>query len=150
MVIKNLTIPLLSFVCPGLSHIYLGYKKKALSLAIVFGIVLTTFLLTHQLIIQLLMFLAYIALAFPAAIETGLELNVGKRDALGQSKLYLAVLLLMTGMAALPLLWQGKAYRLKGKIVWTVTVIILAVLFFFVLGHYMNSIESVIESRLSK
>lgn len=147
---KNFTLPLLSFVCPGLSHAYLGYKKKAISLAIVFGVILLTFFITQKISIKILMILAYVALAIPSAVETGIEIHAGKRDVLGQSRLYVAVLLLITGMAALPLLWQGRAYRLEGKILWTVIVVVLAALFFFFLGHYMNSMETFMEKMWSR
>jgi hypothetical protein len=52
------------------------------------------------------------------------------------SKAYIIVMLLTTGINALPLLWQSANFSRHAKMLWTIAVPLLAVLFFGAVWHW--------------
>lgn len=130
---------------PGIGHIYLGRKKKGLALLLVFGGVVTAFILSDMLLVKVLMVMAYLSIDIPAWLETYQIGGQGRKKIDTDARWYTITLLLFTGFAALPLLWQNPNFSRKGKVLWTVIVPILAIVFFSVIIKYSNAIEAVLR-----
>ena len=137
-------------VVPGLAHFYLGQRKKAIGLFIVDLGVLLTFLLSGSYILKLLMINVYIVTFLPACLET-YNLEKGRHSRINtDSRWYVTVLLITTGLNAIPLLWQNDKLTRKFKITWTILVPVLGFLFFFGLISYWAEMEGYLERVLSK
>ena len=112
---------------PGLGHWIIGerWRAGAFCLADV-GIVVSIFFLKSAWGYALV-FAAYLMAMIPAVIEAHALAQKGEAW-FSQSKPYIITMLLLTGSAALPLLWQSTVFTKKNKIAGTSTVFVLAVL----------------------
>ena len=120
---------------PGVGHWAVGKRGKAVGFfAIDLGIV-GTLLFLRSPVVPLLACVVYFVAMVPAVLET-YTLACGGASQFSESKLYIVVLLLVTGFSALPLLWQSRSFSKRTKIAWTVAVSVLAVLYFSFLGVY--------------
>ena len=133
---------------PGLSHLYLGDKKKAVSLLIIDTGILLTLIFSKSLLMKVLMLGIYTITFLPACIETYQIAKYGKRLLNTNSQWYVILLLLTTGFSALPLLWQSDSFSKTGKIAWTIAVPTLAALFLFFLASQWNDIEQRLQNLL--
>ncbi len=120
---------------PGAGHLAVGKRKKAVALFVVdFGIVCSVFFL-KSIPGHLLACFSYLMAMIPAVIET-YTLAQGGMSQFSESKPYISALLLVTGFSALPLLWQSHVFSRRIKIVWSIVVPVLAILYFGFLGVY--------------
>ena len=123
---------------PGLGHLVLGKRGKALALFVVdFGMIVSVYFLNSR-IGALLVGIVYFMAMVPAVIET-YTLAQGGLSRFSESKFYIVALLLVTGFPALPLLWQSRVFSKRMKILWSIAVPALAILYFSFLGiHLLN------------
>lgn len=122
---------------PGVGHLALGKRGKAAALFVIdFGIICSAFFV-KSLIGHLVTSFVYLMVMVPAVIET-YALAHGEVSQFGKSKSYIVLLLLVTGFQALPLLWQSRVFSKRIKIVWSIAVLVLAILYFGFLGVYGN------------
>ncbi|MBN1585882.1 MAG: hypothetical protein JW937_00460 [Candidatus Omnitrophica bacterium] len=120
---------------PGAGHLAAGRRSKAAALFVIdIGIVCSLVFLKSTAAYILAGFV-YLMAMVPAVVET-YQLAQGKAAGFGESKLYICVLLLSTGFAALPLLWRSLHFSKQDKIVWSIAVSVLAILYFSFLGVY--------------
>ena len=120
---------------PGTGHWVVGKKGKAVSFfAIDLGIICMAFILRSPVALLLACFV-YFAVMVPAVVETYV-LARGGVVRFSESKLYIVILLLVSGLAALPLLWESHSFSKQKKIAWSLAVLGLAILWFGFLGVY--------------
>ena len=120
---------------PGVGHWVIGKRGKAVAFfAIDLGIVCTVLFLRSPVAVLLTCFI-YFMVMVPAVIET-YTIARGGVSQFSESKPYIILLLLTTGFSALPLLWQSHAFSKRIKIVWSIGIPVLAVLWFSFLGVY--------------
>ncbi len=121
---------LLTLVFPGLGHFYVGSRFAALAYgAMTVGLGYSYFSAKS--------FLARIAVLFivpflvvPAARDAMAVAQGKKKPVTGEeSRVYVVWMLCCVGPFAIPLLWQNKKFSVPVKIVWTVVVISIVVLF---------------------
>ena len=130
---------------PGLGHMYLGKRKKAFGLLCVFAGVIAGIVLSGSIIVKVLMAIVYFSTAIPAWIETWQISRYGKNTIDTEVRWYMVFLLLVTGFAALPLLWQSARFSKKAKVMWSIAVPVLAFLFFSALIRYRELIEGFLQ-----
>lgn len=126
---------------PGLAHLYLGDKKKALSLLVIDAGIILTLVFSDSLLMKGLMLGIYIIAFLPAAVETYQLAAYDRRLLNTNAKWYVIIMLLTTGFSALPLLWQSNCFGRTGKTAWSIAVPVLATLFFFFLSSQWDDIE---------
>ncbi len=120
---------------PGLGHLVIGKRRKAAALFVVdLGIICSAFFVKSR-IGHLLTSFVYLMAMVPAVIET-YALAQGGVSQFSESKPYIVVLLLLTGFSALPLLWQSSIFSKRIKIVWSIVVPMLAILYFGFLSFF--------------
>lgn len=146
---KNYLLCLVFSLIPGLSHLYLGLKTKALVLFLIDCGLALTFVLSGTILMKLLMVNIYILTFVPACLETYQLARYGTSKVSTDSKWYTVVLLLTTGFSALPLLWQNKKVSRKFKVAWTIAVPALALCFFLFLISYYDKIELMLQNMLN-
>jgi len=101
---------------PGLGHMCLGKTKKAAALFIIFSGLITGFLLSDLMLIKALMCAAYCSIVVPGWLET-YQIMRGRENKIDtDARWYTILLLLFTGFAAGPLLWQNKNFSRNSKI----------------------------------
>jgi hypothetical protein len=122
-------------VVPGAGHWVVGKRGKAIAFfAVDLGIVCALLFLRSP-IALLLACVTYFMIMVPAVIETW-TIARGGVSQFSESKPYIVLLLLVTGLPALPLLWQSRSFSKRMKIAWSIVVPALAVLWFGFLGAY--------------
>ena len=132
---------------PGVGHWMVGKRGKAVAFfAIDLGMICTVFFLRSPMTLFVTC-LAYFMAMVPAVIET-YALACGGASKLSESKSYIVALLLLTGFSALPLLWQSHSFSKRTKVAWSMTVTVLAVLFFSFLGAYGVRLFNYVKSWL--
>ncbi len=120
---------------PGIGHWIVGKRRKAAALfAVDFGIVCWIFLLKTT-AGRFLTFFAYLMVMAPAVIET-YALAQGGISEFSESKPYIVTLLLLSGLSALPLLWQSGVFSQRSKITWSIIIPVLAILHLGFLGFF--------------
>jgi len=117
-------------VVPGCGHLYFRHWAKALSLFVIDAALLAGVFISNMPIIQVLMLIVYGVIVFSSISDMRVLSGLQPQNKFNDSQGYIAFLLLTTGVNALPLLWQSKAYGRLGKVVWTITVPALAIVFF--------------------
>jgi hypothetical protein len=132
-------------ILPGIAHLYLGRKKKGVALFIAFSGLILGFLLSDLILIKALMIMVYCSITVSAWLETCQIAGYGKNKIDTDAKWYTVVLLLVGGFAALPLLWQNDKFSKNSKILWTIAVPVLAIVFFTVIIKYRSVIETFLE-----
>ena len=120
---------------PGAGHWVLGKRGKAVGFfAIDLGI-LCTILFLRSPLAPFLAGSVYLVAMVPAVLET-YALARGGVSQFSESRPYIVVLLLSTGFSALPLLWQSHSFSKRAKLIWTIVVSALAILWFSFLAAY--------------
>lgn len=135
---------------PGLNHLLLGDKKKALSLFVIDTGMFLTWIFSESLLMKMLMLGIYAITFLPAAVETYQRARYGYGLIDTNAKWYVILLLLTTGFSALPLLWQSDSFGKAGKIAWSIAVPTLAALFFFFLSSQWDHIEATLQTLLTR
>jgi len=135
-------------VVPGAGHWVVGRRGKAAAFfAIDLGIVCTVLFLRSP-IALLLACVAYFMIMVPAVIEI-YTIARGGVSQFSESKPYIVLLLLVTGLPALPFLWQSRSFSKRVKILWSIAVPVLATLWFGFLGAYGIRLFNYAKSWLS-
>lgn len=143
---KNAKLALILSIVPGLPHLYLRRIKKAVSLLVIdAGLILALFL-SDSYLIKIIIANIYLFTFLPALLESYSIARDKKSRINTDSKWYVVILLLTTGFNALPLLWQNRAFSKKFKIIWTIIVPLLALLFAIGLFMYWNTLESLLAN----
>lgn len=115
-------------VVPGLGHWCLGKKRKAAAFFIIaLGLLISLFLVKSP-IGLILICLAYVAITLPAIVET-YTLAAGGVKELSESRGYIIFLLIAVGITSLPLLWQSRVFSKRAKILWSIGISTVAVLY---------------------
>ncbi len=115
---------------PGLGQMYVGKTKKGVALLCIdAGLMVPLFFFPSRLT-WVLAGGVYMMTMIPAGLESCLIAKTGHSSPIMNSKKYIVLLLLMTGINAVPLLWQNQQFSRRAKILWTIAVPLLAVLFF--------------------
>lgn len=143
--VNNPTFIFVVSLFPGIGHMCLGLNKKALALFIIFLGLISGFIFSDLLMIKTLMVMVYFSIAVPAGLETYQIAKYGKNNIDTDARWYTVVLLLFTGFAALPLLWQNDNFSKNSKILWSIAVPVLAIGFFTMIIKYRSVIETFLE-----
>ena len=141
-------VMLLAFI-PGAGELYLGRVKKALFLLIIFTGIFLTFMFSGSYLVKVLMSGIYLVTAIPAGLESYQLARYGRHTIDTSARWYVVVLLLTTGFSALPLLWGSGRFSKRGKILWTIAVSVLAVLFFTLLARYWAASDAWLKELLT-
>lgn len=145
---KSSIVLILSFL-PGLSHFYLGRRKKAIVLFIIDLGVFSTLLFSQSYLMKLLMINVYIVTFLPVSLET-YHLAKGSKSRINtDSRWYVTVLLITTGFNAIPLLWQNEKLTKRFKVIWTILVPVFAFTFFFILVSHWEKLEGYLRGMLN-
>jgi hypothetical protein len=110
---------LLSILLPGLGQLYLGERANGLSLiaaSLGMGLVLC---FDPSWFTGIFIALAYLSLVYHAAKDA----YRGTKNT--ESIEYILGLTVVCGPFCLPLLWQNTQIRVRGKIIWTIVILIL-------------------------
>jgi TM2 domain-containing membrane protein YozV len=130
---------ILSLLVPGLGQLYNGERAKGVAiLCIDAGIGVGIGLSSvgpegfRSWLSVALLTLVYLGVWIPAGIDA-YQYASGRKTSLlsGDNTWYIIFMLLMIGPAAIPLLWQSRRFSRVAKIVWTVIVILIALLGIF-------------------
>ncbi len=163
-----------SVILPGLGQIYLGECAKGwtlLCMAVGVGISL---IVSHTPIACFLMGGIYLAVMIPAALDAFQtasgrprtfsvpmpinfrESEIGAAQATvhdkktktwaGDAVPYVVLMLLLVGPFAVPLLWQSQKFSTRAKIVWTLAVILIALLAIMATAFAASFMEQLLGS----
>lgn len=145
---------LLSFVLPGMGQLYNGEHAKGIALlcidlGIAFGMIMATIgpASFRSLLTVIMLVIAYIFVWIPAIIDA-FQHAAGKPEPLlsGGKIWYVLVMLLAVGPMALPLLWQSARFSKNAKIIWTIFVILIAILSILFLVFVGPSVERLLRN----
>ena len=134
---SSLLAAVLSFIVPGLGQLYNGERAKGLTaLCITLGTWVGLALATvgphalHSPLTAGFLGFAYLALWIPSVVDAHRR-AAGQSSQLlsGERGWYVIVMLLTVGPTALPLLWQSPRFSRTAKIIWTIGVILIVLLF---------------------
>jgi len=117
-----------SLLLPGAGQLYLGERAKGWTLLCMDAGVAVSLIFSHTWIAWFLMGGIYLAIVGPAAIDAFQTASGRPRTFSGDSIPYVILMLLMVGPFALPLLWQSAKFSITAKVLWTVAVILIALL----------------------
>ena len=117
-----------SVVVPGLGQLYLGERAKGWTLLCMGAGVVVSLIVSHTAITWFLMGGIYLAVMIPAALDAFQTASGRPRTFTADTVPYVIVMLLMVGPFAIPLLWQSRKFSTPVKIVWTIVVILIALL----------------------
>lgn len=124
--------PLLSFcysvLLPGAGQLYLGERAKGWTLLCMSAGVGVSLMISHTWVACFLMGGIYLAIMIPAALDAFQTASGRPRTFSSEAVPYVIVMLLMIGPFAIPLLWQSQKFSRTAKILWTVGVILIALL----------------------
>lgn len=117
-----------SVIVPGLGQLYLGERAKGWTLLCMGAGVVVSLIVSHSGIACFLMGGIYLAVMIPAALDAFQTASGRSRTFSGEAIPYVIMMLLMVGPFAIPLLWQSTKFSKMAKILWTVAVILIALL----------------------
>ena len=148
---KNPYLALLySLLLPGSGQLYLGERVKGWTLLCMSAGVVVSLILSHTWIAWLLMGGIYLTVMIPAALDAFQTASGRPRTFTTDTVPYVITMLFMVGPFATPLLWQSVKFSKRAKILWTVVVILIALLSIATmtftvsfLGHLMMSAATV-------
>ncbi len=143
---KNPLIAILLSLIPGLSLLYVGRRRKAFGLFVIDAGIIIAFIFADSYIMRILMAGIYCVTFLPACLESYQISRYGKNTINTSARWYVTLLLLTTGFAALPMLWNSDYFSRRAKIGWSVAVPVLAMLFFSGLAVYWHSLNHVLRS----
>ncbi len=116
----------LSAVAPGTGQLYNGERAKGLAmLAMTVGIAVSCVAFRSPATL-VFMGLTYLAVLIPAALDAYRVASGGASRFSGGAPWYVIGMLLAVGPFALPLLWTSPRFSRTAKIVWTLVVILVA------------------------
>lgn len=121
---------LLSIFFPGLGHLYIGHRFAAMvygAMSLGLGV---AFFFSQSLLAQGSLLFIYPFVMIPAA-KDALAVACGKKKPVTgeESRVYVVWMLCCVGPFALPLLWQNKKFSKLVKVIWTIIVISVVLLF---------------------
>lgn len=135
----------LSALVPGLGQLYVGDRAKGVALLVmVIGIGLTV-ALSHSALTAILLGLVYLAVVIPAAMDAYKAASGSPGSSSNDSMGYVIGMLVAVGPFALPLLWQSRRFSRTAKIVWTVAVIAIALLFVATVALLGPALEQLLQ-----
>lgn len=117
-----------SIVAPGLGQLYLGERAKGWTLLCMSAGVVVSLIFSHTAIAWFLMGGIYLAVMIPAARDAFQTASGRSRIFMTDTVPYVIMMLLMIGPFAIPLLWQSARFSKTAKILWTIAVILIALL----------------------
>ncbi len=136
----------LSLMLPGLGQLYLGRRTEAIGpLCVVVAAAVASHIF-NSVSTTIMMEVIYGATALPSARDAfraakGLDVRASTQ-AVG----YVIPMLFMAGPLALPLLWQTPQLSQRAKIIWTMVVVVIAVVCIFLLAAVGPMIERSAQS----
>ena len=125
---------------PGLGHWYAGHAKKCVALFCIDAAIILSLIFSKSALILLLTGVIYLSTLLPAMLEA-YQLALGVKAAFTHSRIYVVFMLLVTGITALPLLWQSGLFSGRAKKAWSVAVIVLAILYFTALAVWGRRLD---------
>jgi TM2 domain-containing membrane protein YozV len=138
-----------SVAVPGLGQLYLGERAKGWTLLSMSAGIAVSLMITHTAIAWILMGGIYLAVMIPAALDAFQAASGRPRAFKGDSRLYVVVMLLMVGPFAIPLLWQSGRFSKTAKIVWTLAVVLIALLAVVTLTFVASSLDQFMTRAVS-
>ncbi|MFA7254598.1 MAG: hypothetical protein WC133_00665 [Candidatus Omnitrophota bacterium] len=130
-----------SIVAPGLGQLYLGERAKGWTLLCMSAGVVVSLIISHTAIALFLMGGIYLAVMIPAARDAFQTASGQSRTFVANTVPYVIMMLLMIGPFAIPLLWQSAKFSKTAKILWTVAVILIALLGIATLTFMASSLD---------
>ncbi len=137
----------LTLLFPGLGHLYAGNRFSALAYALMTcGLGLSYF--SAQSFLAKLAVLFIIPFVMIPAARDAVAMAQGKKAPVTgeESRIYVVWMLCCVGPFAVPLLWQNKKFSVPVKIVWTVIVISIVVMFFSVIAVLGKSYDQIAQA----
>jgi hypothetical protein len=121
---------LLTLVLPGLGHFYVGSRFSGLAYTIMTVGLGYSYFSAKSFLARIAVLFIVPFLVIPAARDAMAVAQGKKKPVTGEeSRIYVVWMLCCVGPFAIPLLWQNKKFSVPVKIVWTVVVISIVVLF---------------------
>ncbi|MEI7750449.1 MAG: hypothetical protein WCJ71_00025 [Candidatus Omnitrophota bacterium] len=138
-----------SVLLPGLGQLYLGERAKGWTLVCMDAGVAVSLLLSHTAIACFVMGGIYFAVMIPAVMDAFQTASGRPRTFTADTVPYVIVMLLMVGPFAIPLLWQSRKFSTSWKIVWTLVVILIALLGIAILTFAASSLEQFMKQAVA-
>ena len=140
-----------SFILPGLGQLLNGERPKGAAILCIFaGIVFGLGMgavgpeASRSILTVAMLALVYLFVWIPAVVDAYQRASGSATTLLsGERTWYVIFMLLTVGPMALPLLWQSPRFSKKAKIVWTVAIVLIAligILLLVVVGPVIESI----------
>lgn len=118
----------LSAILPGLGQVYNRDRAKGIAmLCMALGIGITI-AISHSVWSLILMGVLYVAVLIPAVHDAYQIARHRGPSLAGEQLWYVVWMLLCVGPFALPLLWQSRRFSTRGKLLWTIAVILIALI----------------------
>ena len=141
---SSVVAALLSLLLPGLGQLYNGDRAKGIAmLCMALGIGVTV-AVSHSVWSAILMGVLYIAVLIPASQDAYRVARGSAPSFAGERMWYVVWMLLCVGPFALPLLWQSRRFSTCGKVLWTIAVILIAlvsILAVNAIGHLLDGLS---------
>ena len=135
-----------SVVFPGLGQLYLGERAKGGTLLCMGAGVVVSLIISHTVIAWFLMGGIYLAVMIPAALDAFQTASGRPRSFVSDTVPYVLLMLAMVGPFAIPLLWQSAKFSKTAKILWTVAVILVALLAIATMTFVASFLEQLMKS----
>jgi TM2 domain-containing membrane protein YozV len=135
-----------SLILPGLGQIYLGDYAKGWTFLCMGAGMVVSLIVSHEVLAFFLMGGIYLAVMIPAALDAFQTASGRPRTFSGDTTPYVIIMLLLVGPFAIPLLWQSRKFSSRAKIVWTVTVILIALFSIMAMTFATSFLEQIIKS----
>ncbi|MDD5225803.1 MAG: hypothetical protein PHV97_01290 [Candidatus Omnitrophica bacterium] len=135
-----------SVVFPGLGQLYLGERAKGWTLLCMGVGVAVSLIVSHTMTACFLMGGIYLAVMIPAAMDAFQIASGRPRTFTADTVPYVIIMLLMVGPFAIPLLWQSKKFSKTAKILWTLAVILIALLAIVTMTFVASFLEELVKS----
>ena len=144
---NGLLASFLSLLLPGLGQLYLGESAHGIALlCIVVGVVLSGALGGSPLT-WFLMGIVYLSVLVPSVADAYRVATGRSRAFGGESVAYVVVMLLVAGPFALPLLWRSANFSRIAKVLWTIVIIAVALLFIVTVRYLGEVLKEAITVR---
>ena len=130
-----------SALLPGLGQLLNGERAKGWSLLCMTAGIGLSFACITSTFSRLLLLLAYVLVWFPTLTDAYQTAAGRPRTFTGSRPGYVMLMLLLVGPFALTLLWTSPRFSRRAKIIWTVLVCAIALLFILTLGPLGRFLE---------
>jgi hypothetical protein len=131
----------LSCLLPGLGQWFTGQPAQGLALICIDLGIGVNFLLSSSAIGRGLLALVYFSVAITAAIDAYRAAGPDAGQSRAGSVPYVVLMLFIVGPFAIPMLWASPGFSRRAKIIWTVVVIAVALLFIVTVGYLSEFLE---------